>query len=100
MVAYFDNQFLSIHHGLCEWLLPEISDGICHVCKGHKKSYLYSKLRSLKTRQRNNLKQLVKLAVMSTFLSLILHKGIKDSVTSTPQLLTKREIKSLQEKVQ
>ena len=52
-----------------------------------KRAICTANLDHLEIRQRNNLKQLVKLAVLSTFLSLILHKGIKDSVISTPQLL-------------
>lgn len=47
--AYYDNQFLTIRHCLCEWFLAESSDDTCHICKSYKKSYLYSKLRSIKT---------------------------------------------------
>ena len=48
MVAYFDNQFLTIRHCSCEWLLAESSEGTCQICRNYKKSNLYSKLRSIR----------------------------------------------------
>ena len=55
MVAYFDNQFLTIRHCSCEWLLVELSDDTCTICTNYKKSYLYSKLRSLKNQSQEKL---------------------------------------------
>ena len=50
IVAYYDNHFLTIRHSSCEWLLPESSDHTCQVCKNYKHSYLYAKLRSIRSR--------------------------------------------------
>ena len=47
MVAYFDNQFLTIGHCSCEWLLTELSADTYLTCTNYKKNYLYSKLRLL-----------------------------------------------------
>ena len=55
MVAYFDNQFLTIRHCSCEWLLSESSADTCSTCSSYKKSYLYSKLRSLTNQTQSKL---------------------------------------------
>lgn len=100
MVAYFDNQFLTIRHCSCEWLLTESSADTCLTCTNYKKNYLYSKLRSL-----NNQTQ-AKLEAACTVSSHVNYRYL-----DTPQKLQrmksmhativkqKSQIKSLEEKL-
>lgn len=101
MAAYYDNQFLTIHHCLCAWLLPETSDDTCQICKNYKRSFLHSKLRSIKSRLDTEMEAACKV-----------DSHVNYRFLDTPQKLQrlrnmhavivkqKSQIKSLQEKIE
>ena len=45
--AYFDQQFLTIRHTSCQWLLPDTTKLRCQVCTQYRENFLRKKLRSL-----------------------------------------------------
>ena len=101
IVAYFDNQFLTIRHCSCEWLLHEMSNDICHVCKGYKKSYLYSKLRSIRNRTEEQSEAACEVSSQENFSKLDTPQRYKRlSNRHTTIVKQKKKIKSLQEKLE
>lgn len=48
--AYFDQQFLTIRHVSCQWLLPDSTKLRCQVCSQYRDNFLRGKLRSTSNR--------------------------------------------------
>ena len=86
-----------IHHSSCEWFLPEKSDDICHICKGYKRSYLNSKLISIRDEQLEAACEVGSHVNLSKLDTPQRYKRLGNQHTTIVK--QKKQIKSLQEKL-